>query len=355
MVHESIIGKHPEQERDVMLYARGLVKSFAMKSHQGWRTVEQEIRAVNDVGFSLGRGETLGLVGESGCGKSTLAKMLVRLIEPTAGSIELDGEDILSLNTEAMRQMRRRIQMIFQDPYSSLNPRMTVAEIIGESWVVFPDIVPPEKREERISELLHQVGLNTSDADRYPHQFSGGQRQRIGIARALAVEPEVIICDEPVSALDVSVQAQVINLLMDIQRDTGVAYVFIAHDLSVVRHISDRVMVMYLGEIIEGGPVEQVFEHPQHPYTAALLSSVPVQDPEQKGRRVLALPGEVPSPMNPPPGCKFHTRCPYATDICRTQAPETQGDMMQRGVRCHHTDRLDFSEYLEHIRARATG
>ncbi|MEX1056461.1 MAG: oligopeptide/dipeptide ABC transporter ATP-binding protein, partial [Natronospirillum sp.] len=287
---------------EVVLQAKGLSKNFKVKVRRGWRSVQQDVKAVNNVEFTLHRGETLGLVGESGCGKSTLAKLLVRLIEPTSGTIELMGQNILELDREALRQARRKIQMIFQDPYSSLNPRMTVGEIIGESWEVFPDIVPVAKRSERIKELLQQVGLNTSDADRYPHQFSGGQRQRIGIARALAVEPEVIICDEPVSALDVSVQAQVINLLMDIQQDTGVSYVFIAHDLSIVRQISSHVMVMYLGEIVEGGPVDDVYAKPQHPYTTALLSSIPIQDPAQKQRQVLKLPGEVPSPMNPPAG-----------------------------------------------------
>lgn len=337
---------------EVVLRAEQLGKVFGKTVRQGWRRVDQGVRAVNDVNFELYRGETLGLVGESGCGKSTLARLLVRLMDPTEGRVEVLGQNLLELKREDLRQARRRIQMIFQDPYSSLNPRMTVGEIIGESWQVFPDIVPPAQREVRIGELLQQVGLNKSDADRYPHQFSGGQRQRIGIARALAVEPEVIICDEPVSALDVSVQAQVINLLMDIQRDTGVSYVFIAHDLSVVRQISDRIMVMYLGEIVEGGAVDAVYESPQHPYTTALLSSIPVHDPEQQARQVLKLPGEVPSPMNPPSGCKFHTRCPYATEICSQEVPAVTGDLAVRGVRCHHASTLNFDPYIEHITGR---
>lgn len=342
---------HKDPADEVVLQASDLSKVFKMKTRKGWRSIENDVRAVNQVSFTLKRGETIGLVGESGCGKSTLAKMLVRLIEASEGGLDLLGRNMLTLGEEDMRQARRKIQMIFQDPYSSLNPRMTVGEIIGESWEVFPDIVPPDERSNRISELLNQVGLNKSDADRYPHQFSGGQRQRIGIARALAVEPEVIICDEPVSALDVSVQAQVINLLMDIQKDTGVSYVFIAHDLSIVRHISDRVMVMYLGEIVEGGVTQDVFERPQHPYTTALLSSVPVQDPEQQSRKILKLPGEVPSPMNLPSGCKFHTRCPFATELCQQEVPEVTGDLMGRGVRCHHSASLDFTEYLDHVRS----
>ena len=262
-----------------------------------------------------------GLVGESGCGKSTLARSVLRLDEPTSGEVLYHGRNILDLPREDMRRLRRRIQVVFQDPYGSLDPRFTVRRTIQEPWEVFPDIVPRDRREARVAELLQLVGLHPTDADRHPHQFSGGQRQRIGIARALALEPEVIICDEPVSALDVSVQAQVINLLMNLQKELGIAYLFIAHDLSVVHHISDRVMVMYLGEVIEEGPVEEVFFAPKHPYTVALLSAVPVPDPKMRDRDVIVLDGEVPNPVNPPAGCAFHPRCRHATELCRTIAP----------------------------------
>ncbi|MFN4128740.1 MAG: ABC transporter ATP-binding protein [Paracoccaceae bacterium] len=269
-----------------ILEARNLTKEYGLGGAGLFGRTTRSLKAVQDVSFALHRGETIGLVGESGCGKSSLARTILRLNEATSGQVLFQGRNILDLPPAEMRKLRRDIQVIFQDPYSSLDPRFTVRRIIQEGWEVFPDIVPPRVREARLGELLHLVGLNTSDADRYPHQFSGGQRQRIGIARALALEPKVIICDEPVSALDVSVQAQVVNLLEDLQDQLGLAYLFIAHDLSVVHHISDRVLVMYLGQVVEEGPVAQVFSAPRHPYTVALLSAVPVPDPASRPRPV---------------------------------------------------------------------
>ena len=292
----------------------------------------RSLAAVRDVSFTLRRGETVGLVGESGCGKSSLARTVLRLNEPTGGEVLSHGKNILDLPKAQMQKLRRHIQVIFQDPYSSLDPRFTVRRILSEPWQIFPEIVPPDRRDARVAELLSLVGLNPSDADRYPHQFSGGQRQRIGIARALALEPEVIVCDEAVSALDVSVQAQVVNLLKDLQDKLGLAYLFIAHDLSVVRHISDRVIVMYLGQVVEEGPTEEVFRNPRHPYTVALLSAVPLPDPKQRDREVIVLEGEVPNPIFPPSGCPFHPRCAHAQVICRRTPPPVRqiGDTRAR-------------------------
>ena len=331
-----------------ILEVRNLRKRYTLRKRSLFGGSAGMLDAVKDVSFRLQPGETIGLVGESGCGKSSLARSVLYLDKPTAGTTVFDGRDMSTLSSRELRMMRRHIQVIFQDPYSSLDPRFTIRRILQEPWNIFPDIVPHSKREVRLAELLTLVGLHASDADRYPHQFSGGQRQRIGIARALALEPKVIICDEPVSALDVSVQAQVVNLLEDLQSELGLAYLFIAHDLSVVHHISDTVMVMYLGEVVESGPVESVFVNPQHPYTVALLSAVPIPDPSLRNREVIVLEGEVPNPISPPSGCTFHPRCIHATELCRqTQPPVTSIDGAT--VRCHFAGKLNFSEHLNHL------
>ena len=291
------------------------------------------VRAVDDVSFSLEQGETLGLVGESGCGKSTLARLLLRLEDPTEGSILLDGVEMTGIRGEELRRMRGKFQMIFQDPYGSLNPRMSIFSILEEALKLHTDL-DAAGRDKRIRELLKLVGLNPDYAMRHPHQFSGGQRQRIGIARALAVNPAFIIADEPVSALDVSVQAQIVNLLQDIQKQTGVAFLFIAHDLAVVEHICHRIMVMYLGRIMEIGPSDDVCSSPLHPYTLALLSSVPQIDQSRRRDRII-LKGDVPSPLNPPSGCRFHTRCPFAQPRCAMEIPVLQEVSPGRFCACH--------------------
>jgi oligopeptide transport system ATP-binding protein len=307
--------------REVVLKAENLVKYYPIKAGVLRRTVGQ-VKAVDGVSFELCKGETLGIVGESGCGKSTLGRMLMRLEEPTGGKLTFDGVDVYSQTGGDMRRLRRDIQIVFQDPYTSLNPRKTVGDIVGEPFEIHRDVVAKGSRRRRVQELLDLVGLNPEHINRYPHQFSGGQRQRIGIARGVALNPKVIICDEPVSALDVSVQAQVVNLLEKLQNELGLAYIFIAHDLSVVRHISDRVGVMYLGKLVELGDEDQIYSRPTHPYTQALLSAVPLPDPTmRKMREQIVLTGDVPSPANPPVACRFHTRCWKAQEICSIDEP----------------------------------
>ncbi|WP_406725661.1 dipeptide ABC transporter ATP-binding protein [Streptomyces sp. GD-15H] len=305
-----------------ILEVSGLVKHYPLTRGIVIRKQVGAVKAVDGVDFALGRGETLGIVGESGCGKSTVAKMLVHLERPTAGEIFYKGQDITTLSGKALKAVRRNIQMVFQDPYTSLNPRMTVGDIIGEPYEIHPEVAPKGDRRKKVQDLLDVVGLNPEYINRYPHQFSGGQRQRIGIARGLALNPEIIICDEPVSALDVSVQAQVINLMEGLQDEFNLSYLFIAHDLSIVRHLSDRVGVMYLGRIVEIGTDTQIYDHPTHPYTQALLSAVPVPDPEARERRErIILTGDVPSPANPPSGCRFRTRCWKARERCAVEVP----------------------------------
>jgi len=300
-----------------------------------------DVKAVDGVSFTIKRGETLGLVGESGCGKSTTGRAILQLYRPTAGSVRFDGRELTTMKGEELRRQRRRMQMIFQDPYASLNPRMTVGSIIAEPLEIHK-ISSGKEKQERVQELLRLVGLNPYFAQRYPHEFSGGQRQRIGIARALAVNPDFIVCDEPISALDVSIQAQIVNLLQDLQQELKLTYLFIAHDLSMVRHISDRVAVMYLGKIVELTDYKSLYEEPKHPYTQALLSAVPIPDPaiEAKRQRII-LQGDVPSPLNPPTGCRFHTRCPRVMDVCRQVEPEWKNvgtAEKEHWVACHLYD-----------------
>jgi oligopeptide transport system ATP-binding protein len=317
-----------------LLSVRGLTKAFPIRSGLLQRQTGS-VHAVDGVDFDVEASETLGLVGESGCGKSTTGRCVLRLIEPTSGDVSFDGKNVRSLGGEGLRALRRDIQIIFQDPYASLNPRMSVGAIIGEALTIHRLAKTRRAFEERVAHLLETVGLKADHMTRYPHEFSGGQRQRIGIARALAVEPKLIICDEPVSALDVSIQAQVINLLEDLQQKFGLAYLFIAHDLAVVEHISRRVAVMYLGRIVETAPARDIYASPRHPYTEALLSAVPIPDPKVKRQRI-RLTGDVPSPVQPPSGCHFHTRCPIAKfPLCSQDAPKLKQAADGHWVACH--------------------
>jgi len=318
-----------------LLEVRSLVKHFPIGGGMLAKPLGV-VRAIDGVSFTIRKGETLGLVGESGCGKTTTGRCILQLERPTSGSIVFEGIDMVTLDAAALRAVRRRVQVIFQDPYSSLNPRMTIAQILAEPLKVHGIVRDPGERELRVRELLTQVGLLPQHAKRYPHQLSGGQRQRVGIARALAMQPSLIVCDEPVSALDVSIQAQIINLLEELQQRLGLTYLFIAHDLSVVRHISDRVAVMYLGKIVELADRQAIYDEPLHPYTRALLSAVPIPDPKVEAKRErTVLRGEVPSPLNPPSGCVFHPRCPIAVDRCSAEIPPLREIRPGHWAACH--------------------
>ena len=319
--------------RPPVIEVEGLKTYFPVKKGVLSRTVGY-VRAVDGVTFAINEGETLGLVGESGCGKSTVGKTILKLIEPTAGKITLEGKDITALSRREMRPYRREMQIIFQDPYSSLNPRMSVGNIVGEPFVIHK-LAKGREKEDRVAELFRRVGLRPEQMRSYPHEFSGGQRQRVGIARALALNPKLIIGDEPVSALDVSIQAQVINLLMDLQAERGLSYLFISHDLAVVEHISHRVAVMYLGKLVELADKKTIYSNPQHPYTEALLSAVPVPDPAARRKKRVLLEGDVPSAIDPPSGCRFHTRCPYVEARCRTEEPQWREVEKGHWVACH--------------------
>ncbi|PKO15911.1 MAG: peptide ABC transporter substrate-binding protein [Chloroflexi bacterium HGW-Chloroflexi-10] len=323
------------EKHEILLRVENLVKHFPIQRGIIFMKTVGVVHAVDDVSFNIHRGETLGLVGESGCGKSTTGRAILQLHRPTSGHVYYDNKDLVAMKGEELRKMRRKMQMIFQDPYASLNPRMTVGEIVGEPLAVHK-LADRKQIRERSEHLLELVGLNPKFTNRFPHEFSGGQRQRIGVARALALQPDLIVCDEPISALDVSIQAQVVNLLEDLQKEFGLTYLFIAHDLSMVRHISDRIAVMYLGNVVELTERNTLYSNPLHPYTQALLSAVPIPDPfiEEKRQRIV-LQGDVPSPVNPPSGCRFRTRCPMAADICKEKKPEFREVNPGHFVACH--------------------
>ncbi len=320
-----------------LLEVTDLVKHFPIKEGLLIDREVAQVRAVDGVSLTVHRGETMGLVGESGCGKSTLCRTIIQLLQPTSGSVRFEGREISGLSRKELRPLRREMQMIFQDPYASLNPRKRVGQIVGDPLKLH-GIVSGKELKSQVQELLERVGLSSEHYNRYPHEFSGGQRQRIGIARALALRPKLIVADEPVSALDVSIQAQIINLLDDLQDEFGLTYIFVAHDLGVVRHVSDRIAVMYLGKVVENAPADHLYSSPIHPYSAALLSAVPIPDPrENRGRQQVVLEGDVPSPINPPPACRFHTRCPRATDICSSEEPELKAHGPGGHLAaCHH-------------------
>ncbi len=325
-----------------LLKVNNLKQYFPIKGGILGRTVNH-VKAVDDVSLTVYEGETVSIVGESGCGKSTTGRAILRLDEPTSGEVIFEGENLLQLSKKKMRSKRKDLQIIFQDPYASINPRQTVRQVLSEAMEI-QNVVPRAEREQKIIDLMETVGLGAHQIDRFPHEFSGGQRQRIGIARALSVNPKLIICDEAVSALDVSIQAQVINLLKKLQRDFQLTYLFISHDLGVVRHISDRIVVMYLGKVVEVADKKSLFNNPKHPYTKALLSAIPVPDPDKKSERII-LEGDVPSPINPPSGCRFHTRCPFATEKCKEEEPvlRTTTNMIQgHQAACHYIDEYSY-------------
>lgn len=328
------------EQKDVLLDVDNLTIHFKLRGGLFGGKTTGTVRAVDGVSFQVMRGETLGVVGESGCGKSTTGLGVLRMVEPTAGTVTLDGTDLTALDQKALRKFRRKMQMVYQDPFGALDPRMRVMDIVGEPLLIHGLHKSKEEYRNRVHDLLERVGLRQDMASRYPHQFSGGQRQRIGIARALAAEPDLIICDEPVSALDVSIQAQVINLLEDLQEEFGLTYLFIAHDLAVVKHICDRIMVMYLGHVVEVTSRDALYDNPQHPYTQALMSAIPIPDPDAEANRQFddSLQGEIPSPLNPPSGCPFHTRCQYAHEACRTQKPVLMETEPGHQVACHLYD-----------------
>lgn len=331
-------------DKGPLLEIRHLVKHFPLSKGIIFRKQVGAVQAVDDVSLTVDEGETVGLVGETGCGKSTVARMLVRLLDPTSGEISFDGEDLASAKGDDLNELRREVQIVFQDPYSALNPRKTVGAIIADPLVVYGIGKEGDRRKEMVQELMEQVGLSPEHYNRLPHEFSGGQRQRIGIARALALKPKLIVLDEPVSALDVSIQAQVVNLLSDLQKELDLSYLFVAHDLSVVRHVSDRIAVMYLGKIVEVAPSKEIFEKPIHPYTLALYSAVPKPDPADRSEKPIRLEGDLPSPTDPPSGCRFRTRCPWATDICSQAEPPLVDYGSGHLAACHHPQNVSLSD-----------